>query len=280
MDVLGERREPEWGEFEAKAVRNLSPTKVEAYLKDPIGFKFRYVDKIPEMSSGFLVSGRVVHSVLEHAMKRVMAGFGLPPEKDMDDLFLEEWARAVKEESEKANHIGWDWEPSETQIKEECRALLPFAREDVLPKLKPKLVEEDAKIYYPSEVGEFLVWGKLDLMEENGVVSDWKTTAGNVSKNARESWLQFSHYSKHAHEVLGGDSVTKCRKIFLIRGKKPNVDVEWYQITPEKRKWFEDAAAQVWKGIHYGVYPPNTNGWHCSPKYCSFYGACYGEVIS
>lgn len=267
-----------WGE-EDREVKNLSPTKVEGYLKCPESFRLRYVSRVPEISSGFLISGRVVHAALEMALRRVVAGFGLPGEKDMDDCFLLEWSKAVKEEESKKDFLGWSWDGSPAQVKEECRALLPFARTDVLPKIRPKLVEEDAKLYYPSDIGDFLVWGKLDLLEEDGIVTDWKTTA-KVSKNAKESWLQFAHYSRYAHETLGGPQRTHCRKIFLVRGRRPKVDSASYVISQEKRDWFARAAAHVWKGVKAGVFTPNTNGWHCSEKYCSFYAMCYGEVMA
>lgn len=261
-------------------VKHLSPSKVEG-TKCMEQFRLRYVEKVPEPSPGVFVAGRVVHAVAERALKRVILGSGLPSAKDVDDWYVAAWKEEVAGEEEKSSFLGWDWDEkrgdSHDKAHRECRALAQFALTDVLPGIKPKLIEEDAKLYYDSDVGQFLVWGRLDLYEQDDTVTDWKTTR-KVSKNATESWLQFAHYSRYAHEVMNGPETTKCRKIFLIRGASPKADVASYDLTQGKRNWFHRVAAEVWKATKSGVYIPNTSGWWCSPDWCSYYPTCQGEL--
>ena len=251
-------------------IKHLSPSKIEG-TKCMEQFRLRYVEKVPEPSPGVFLSGRVVHAVLERAMKRLIMGSGLPDKKEADDWYVAEWKDGMEEEQKKESFLGWNWDEkrgdSEELAYKECRALASFGLTDVLPGIKPKLIEEDAKLNYDSEVGPFLVWGRLDLYEETGIITDWKTTR-KVSKNATESWLQFAHYSRYAHEVMKGPETTKCRKIFLVRGRAPKMDIANYDITPAKRAWFGRVAAEVWKATKAGVYIPNTSGWWCSPDWC------------
>lgn len=261
-------------------VKHLSPSKIES-TKCMEQFRLRYVEKVPEPSPGVFVAGRVVHAIAERALKRVIIGSGLPAPKEADDWFVEAWKEEIDLESKKESFLCWDWDEkrgdSEEKAYKECRVLARFALTDVLPGIRPKLIEEDAKLNYESEVGPFLVWGRLDLYEETGTITDWKTTR-KVSKNATESWLQFAHYSRYVHEVMQGPATTKCRKIFLIRGASPKADIANYDITPAKRAWFDHVAAEVWKATKAGVYIPNTSGWWCSPDWCSFYPTCQGEL--
>jgi len=261
-------------------VKHLSPSKIEG-TKCMESFRLRYVEKIPEPSGGTFLAGRVVHGVLERAMKRVMLGSGLPSAKEADDWFVALWKEEEEGEEAKPAFMGWNWDENRGDSKEkayrECRALVPFALTDVVPGIKPRLIEEDAKMNYESELGPFLVWGRLDLYEEGGIVSDWKTTR-KVSKNATESWLQLAHYSRYAHEVMEGPEVTRCRKIFLIRGATPKADLAWYDLTPAKRAWFARVAAEVWKAVKTNTFVPNPSGWWCSSDWCSYWAICQGEL--
>jgi hypothetical protein len=77
---------------------------------------------------------------------------------------------------------------------------------------------------------------------------------------------------------LVGDEIVKARKIFLIRGENPRVEFCDYEITPKHREWFVNIAAQVWTSIYHGIYPARNSGWHCSERFCNFWGPCMGEL--
>lgn len=262
-------------------IKHLSPTKIEAALKCGYQVQFRYEDRAPEPSGGFLLAGRVVHKVLERALKRVVLGGKLPEAKEMDDWFLPEWEAHVKKEEERPTFIGWQWDADdpEENVKRDCRALIPFVRTDVLPALKPKLIEHTVKLEYQSEMGSFLVWGVLDLLEEDGLLSDWKTTR-NVSQNQKKSWLQLAHYARFVFETMGQQNV-KARKLCLVFGEKPSLEIIEYVMTPAHREWFARCAAAAWKIVKTRAYaPPPEGSWWCSPDWCSFWGLCKGRFFS
>lgn len=250
---------------------------MELALRCPEQFRLRYVDRVPEMSSYFLLSGSAVHATLEVALKRIFHGAKLPEAKELDDVFLSDWAKREEEEEGKMDFLGWESNPqAPDEIKEECRRLLPYVRENILPSLRPKVVEDDFKKTFPSEEGEFLVWGKLDLLEETSLITDWKTTT-KVSANAAKSWLQNSYYSFFVADAGGDPSVVvETRKVFLIRGRIPRHESITHWIGAGHRAWFARAAARGWELYRRGGYVPNDNGWWCDERYCSFYQMCRG----
>lgn len=259
-------------------IKSLSPTKVEAAMKCPEQMRLRYQEKAPEPNIGHLVTGTIVHAVLEWALKRRLMGAPLPGPKEADDYFLATWKKRIAEEERKETFIGWDWgDETPERAHVECRALVPFALKEVLPSIKPRLIEENVKMEFGSPVGPFLMWGKLDLMEESCLITDWKTARNSVSKNQKKMGLALPYYTFKALEY-GASEIVDCRKIFLVRGDHPDMDLVKYTVGPALRNWFTRVSAEVWKMVQADAFVPNTGGWWCSPKYCSFWDICQGEL--
>lgn len=265
---------------QAAPIRHLSPTKVEAGIKCGELLRFRYEEKVPEPSVGHLLAGRVVHKVIERALKALQSGGKLPEWQELDDWFPVEWEAHVRDEEEKPAFLGWKWDEGdpEEKVREQSRALVPFARSEILPSIRPNLVEHKTKRQFQSDAGPFLVWGVIDLLEEDGRLSDWKTTRGEVSRNAKASWLQLACYSHDVAEMTGQE-VTPARKIFLVRGERPDMEVARYEIGPGHREWFRRQAAAVWRMAQARTFTLAMEGsWYCSEKFCSFWSMCKGAL--
>lgn len=259
-------------------------TKIEKFLQCPLAFKYRYIDKIPETSNGVVHAGRVVHDIIEYALKEWARTGSYPDWKTMDDRFLPTWDRKIQEEEAKETFVGWQWDPEDPpeKLKEECRPLVRLAREEALPKIRPMIVENGPVVEYrvdlefKSDVGPFKTLGFIDLLDDTGVLSDWKTTK-KVSGRAKKGWMQAASYSFWVYPIIG-EEVVKSQKIFLVRGDEPHVEYAPTEVGPSHRAWFAKIAAEVWKSVHYGVYPARSEGWWCSPKFCSFFGPCQEGV--
>jgi PD-(D/E)XK nuclease superfamily len=255
----------------------LSYSKIDKATLCPLQFKFKYIDGIPEKASGTMHGGSVVHAVIEFALNQVILGTGLPSAQDLDDLYPKKWAELVAEEENKKDFIGWDWDDPESVMFPECRALVKLAREEVLPKLKPKFVEHEINFDLESPAGPFRVNGYIDLVEEGGFITDWKTST-KVSDRQRKMGLQMPCYAEWAVGAmhLPDDAVVKTRKLFLIRGRKPHVAEVILNVKPRHRQWFRETASAVWLMVKGGGYPPNPNSWMCSPNWCPYYEGCLG----
>lgn len=258
-------------------IRHLSVSKIDMAVLCPRAFKYQYVDKVPQTSSGYMLAGRAVHGVIEMAMEKVIAGKGLPSAKDLDDFYTPHWESQIREEEEKESFLGWDWDEPADTVKAQCRALVKMAREEILPTLRPKFVEHEIKpIYDSGDAGTFMVWGYIDLIEETGSYLDWKTVS-KVSERAKKMGLQMMGYSRPIYEMTKQE-VTPCRKIFLVRGPRPRWEIVDFEVTPRHREHFADVAANVWRMCQANAFPPVTETWRCSPKFCAFYGPCMGEL--
>ncbi len=267
-------------EVTRRPVKHLSVSKIEQMMKCPRAFMHRYVDKLPEMSVGVLLSGRVVHKVIERALLPLLKEKPLPSAKDMDDWFIPEWEAHVREEEEKHTFLGWEWgdEDSPELAQRECRALAMHVRKEFLPTVDPWLVEEGFRTQYNSGAnGTFLVWGYIDLLERSGLLSDWKTTRKTPSDNQKKMGMQFPGYSPKVME-LTGEASTKCRRIFLQRGPEPRIEVVHLTVEDRHRRWFRDVACEVWNACKADAFVPNTSTWVCKPGWCSFWGICQGEL--
>jgi CRISPR/Cas system-associated exonuclease Cas4 (RecB family) len=264
-------------------MKALSPTKIDAAMQCPTRFKYRYVDRLPEPSSGILHAGIVFHDAMEFAQRAQMLGKPLPSHKDVDDRYLAKWEDQKKETEESDKFVTWEYndgDPEET-VKRQTRELVKLAHTDLLPHIKPKLVEE--KLYFDVDrngSGPFRVYGRIDYLDTDLVLADWKTAKDKVSRFADKAGTQLACYGVWHNEYTGAE-VMHCKKIFMVRrAKKHKIEVRKYTVTSAYREWAKDAAAEVWKMVKGGGYPMNVNGWWCSQKFCSFYDFCRGEVSS
>lgn len=263
-------------------MKNLSVSKIESYLTCPFNFRLAYVDKIPQISSGTPLVGRVIHDIVEVSLKEYGRTGKYPDAKTMDDRFEPTWKRQVAKEESKDSFVGWQWDLPEDDAKAAYRALIPVARE-ALEKYRPMMlpdgpaVEKRIDLEFDSEVGQVPLVGYADLLDESGLLADWKSTLKDApNKLGRKNWLQFSCYSFWSWPIIGEED-QRCEKVFLVAGGTPHVEVEPFVVGPKHREYFSKVAAQVWKGIYYNVYPA-TDSWKCDPRFCQFFGPCKSEI--
>lgn len=264
----------------SEAVPYLSVSKISTFLKCPLQGKYRYVDKIPEKALGIFLFGKVIHAVIERALKAVQIGSKLPSWQDMTDWLPDLFVSETKEDEERKTFCGWDWgDDTLAKQKKDAPPLVKLIREDVLPSIKPVLVEEKFNYSLPSKIGPFKIYGVIDLFEEGGMLTDWKTTE-KVSNNARKLDIQLPAYTIHTNGAfkLDAGGMSKARKIFLVRGSKPKIVPQNYEIHEGHRQWFRDQAARVWQMIESESFVGCTGGWWCSMDYCSFFQGCQGEL--
>ena len=258
-------------------IKYLSVSKISAAQKCPEQLRFRYEEHIPEPSSGTFHLGKVVHGVLERALRKVTLGESLPSHQDMDDMVGVVWEEIRKDEEHRENFICWQWDEDDPEevAREGARDLVKLARTEVLEKIKPVFVEHDINMNLESDIGPFRIYGIIDLMEEGGMITDWKTAYGKVSDFARKQDVQIDGYGTW-HHLYTKQPVAPMRKLFLVRrkGKQPIVDVANYQVTEAHREWFKRIAGNVWKMVQAKAYVPNPSGWWCSRDWCSFWGVC------
>lgn len=265
-------------------LKNLSVSKIEKAMLCPMAFKFQYIDRIPQPSSGRFLAGNVVHEIMEVALREYAKSGKYPEAKALDDLYEPTWAQKTQEEEARQDFLGWDWEPDDPmeKAKADYRHLIRVAREQILPTIKPWMLGKEPVIEYRidlelrSEMGPFKLLGYADFLDDSGFLGDWKTTENKVSDRAKRMWLQFAGYSLWAYPIVGQENL-KCQKIFLVRAKKPYFERCEFVITAKHREYFVKVAAAVWQMVQAGAYIPVTDTWFCKPGWCGYYAGCQGE---
>lgn len=270
-------------------MKNLSVSKIEKAMLCPKHFKLKYIDRIPEQASWVAHGGIVVHEIVEGALKTFGRSGKYPSWMEMDDQFDVVWNRNQLKTEGKLDFIGWKEDPKEPveKVRSEYRPLIRLAREVALPPYRPMIVNDTPVVEYridlelDSELGPFPIIGYIDLLDDSGILGDWKTTSlndkGQVSERKMKNWLQAAAYSLWAWPIVG-EEFLPCRKIFLVRGPNPQVITHDYVVGPKHRKFFTDVAAEVWKMVERGGFVPNTNTWMCRPEWCFAYQVCKGEI--
>lgn len=269
-------------------MKNLSVSKIEKMLLCPKNFELQYIHKIPEPRSWKAHAGVVVHHVIEDALRGYAKTGRYPDWQTMDDHFEPAWEKEQKEQEEKPWFVGWKEEADDPieKLRREYRRLIKVARDEVLPTVRPwtidktPVVEHRIDLDIRTKFGMCPIIGYVDMLDESGILMDWKSTGKKVSNRAKSTWLQFAAYSLWAWPIVGEQEL-RCEKIFLVRGENddPHAERVSFVMGPKHREYFVKVAAQVWETIHHGIYIANPNTWLCKPGWCPFFSGCMGELV-
>lgn len=272
-----------------RPVRNLSVSKIEKAMLCPKHYRLKFLDKIPEPASWVAHGGIVVHEIVEGALKTFARKGIYPNWQDLDDQFDVTWNHQQLKTEGKDDFIGWKEDPQEPyeKVKAECRPLVRLAREEALPSYRPMILESGPVVEHridlelDSPIGPFPLIGYIDLLDEAGILADWKTTGvnkeGKVSDRKMKSWFQSAAYSIWGWPIVG-DEELQCQKIFLVKGPEPRIEISRFKVGPKHRGFFIEQAAQCWVMTMNGGFVANPNTWMCNPKYCFAYEICRGEI--
>jgi hypothetical protein len=256
-------------------IKFLSPSKISSLQMCGEEFRLNYVEGVPKRSSGTFHFGKVVHKILEMALRQVILGNKLPSAKDMTDTVEDVWDEIWEDEEKGKRFIGWDWgDDSPGKAIADVAPLITVVRNEVLPSINPAHVEHGWNVMLDDEGGEpFRVYGVIDLLEKSGLVTDWKTANGKVSQFGRKHDVQIDAYGYWVSDYMKQD-VVQMRKLFLIRAKRPKIDVEKYEVGPIHRARFVQAARAAWRMIKAEAYLAIPGTWKCSEKFCSYWHIC------
>lgn len=270
-----------------RPMKNLSVSKIEKHLLCPKNFELAYVHKIPEPRSWKAHAGVVVHHVIEDALREYAKTDIYPSWQTMDDHFEPAWIKEQTEQEKKPWFVGWKEEADDPieKLRKEYRRLIKVARDEVLPTVRPWILDEKPVVEnridldIRTKVGICPIIGYVDMLDASGVLMDWKSTGKKVSNRAKSTWLQFAAYSLWAWPIVGEQEL-QCEKIFLVRGENddPHVERVSFVMGQKHREYFVKVAAQVWETIHHGIYIANPNTWLCKAGWCPFYAGCMGEL--
>jgi hypothetical protein len=147
-------------------------------------------------------------------------------------------------------------------------------REKFAPAIRPKFVEK--RIEFTDPRTPHLSWlGFLDLVTEDGRLSDLKTSARAWSQSRADSSIQASAYWRFLQEVEGKPpekitfDVISCGK-----GAAKLTSLETSRTAHDWDALLLRADAMI-RMVEAGIFPPAEPGsWLCGPKWCGYYWTC------
>ncbi len=121
--------------------------------------------------------------------------------------------------------------------------------------------------------------GFIDLVAENFAdenctgdqeVIDHKVGGKAKTQDDIDNDMQLSIYS-HA------TGVPRVRFRSFVKNKKPVIKTVSALRGIRAWKWAAHVVTEVANSISKGVFPPGSEGWHCTPKWCGYWDICRGK---
>lgn len=261
---------------------NFRQSSYKSLLMCPLRYKYEHVDGLPHKSTGAMFAGTAFHSAIEAAIDARCRN-GSPKhwsysQAGAEDFFRKGWAAAEAryEAEDSLDEIEWH-DPKATEA---TRIYVAF--EDWFCRYFPTLPEPvDGGVEHNFKSLEIVpgitIEGTVDYIyeDEDGRlhVKDWKTSKRAWQKSDVARDLQASMYSLAVWELFGDLPVDFTFEVW-VKGNSPRHESYTTERTPEDIERFIWQLEQWAQQIREGVFSPNTNGWWCSARWCSYHDVC------
>ncbi len=260
-------------------LEHLSYSSISSYLMCPRAWRFHYLDQIETPTSAALVFGSAFHNALEDYIACKAKG-SIPG-------LLTFWQQDWEQQLERNTECGIAWN-GDTPEKMNNLGVKMFSDPDTIAlvdSLQPLVIEEQVQIERKVTLTvpgvPIPVIGYIDLIEQDGVPADFKTSARSWSQSQADSEMQPVFYLAALNQSgYQFPELVDCDFIFrhyvFVKTKTPKVQIWDSTRSVGDLFWLFGLISDVWKGIEREVFPPNPGTWKCSPKYCEFWGICRG----
>jgi putative RecB family exonuclease len=250
-------------------IDHLSASQINLYLQCSLKYRFQYIDKLPKpFKPSGLAFGSVIHSALDWFHKQKIKGNALSLDKLLKVLEADWFSQKVETEIRYKNgetdkgmlrmgkqmlsqyfHSGHN-SPVEAEV--------PFA----LPLVEP----------ITGEVLEPTLEGIMDLIEQDHVVVEFKTSARTMHSQSLHDSLQLTCYS-YAYGMLFQKEPTLLKVVNFVKTRTPKIVVLEAKRQKDDHQRFFHIAKEVLRGIQSQVFFPRQS-FMC--RDCQYEAPCKG----
>lgn len=245
-------------------IGHLSVSQINMFLRCPQQYAFRYLHglKVPPRSA--LTLGASFHkSTSVNYRQKYQSKVDLPL-GDVLDTFSTVFDDMAKET---------EWQEGENsgEVKDSGIAALSKYQQAIAPQVQPVEVEQRFNMSFKNRAWNFV--GIVDLLDEEGIVIETKTTSRTPAEAKVEHVLQITAYCT-GHRARTKTKEKGARIDYAIAKKSP--DVVSYPVNVEKSdiEYFLTLMDRVAKGIKNEIWIPNRMQMLCSRKWCGFFREC------
>jgi putative RecB family exonuclease len=218
-----------------------------------------------------LLLGKSWHEALEtNYTQKITTKVDLPIE-EMKDAFSDSFDRM-------SNDDDYIFDPSmpESKLKDQGIGLTEIHHKEIAPTINPVSVEEKFDISLGDDF-PFTLLGFIDLIDEKDsgeYIVDNKSLGKKPSQSDMDKNIQLTAYAL-AYRMTRGKEESGLRFDCAIKNKNPQVfQIETKRTTSEIEWFLSELVGNVAGGIKSGIFFPNPTGWHCSEKWCGYWGMC------
>lgn len=248
---------------------DFSFSSIGMFRKCPRQYEFRYVKGIKIPPGGSLIRGIGVHSGLEFDMQnKIDYKTNLETNK-----VLEIYSDAFDREVDRYGRAEIDWKKEKPgKCKDGGIDMLKVYHPTEAVKLSPKYVEQKFELALE---GEDKLIGRIDLIETDHVLIDWKTATRKKASHHLYVDQQPIFYQ------MAFPQASELRMDVLLHYKTKKDDVQVLKRKPATKRELDLAREDIYdvidsikSGANYRCNPDN---WWCSADWCGYWSLCRGK---
>lgn len=243
----------------------LSPSQVNTYLECDAKWYYKHLLRLPQPLTSSLALGRAVDEALSYNFRHKAETREDLPAGDVlqafDCAFTEQFAEAELGDGESAE-----------ELHDLGEQLVGRYLVELAPDVQPALLERDGQrvpavqVPVAGEIAGVPVQGIIDLVTEDGIVTDFKTKRDKPGTIDPDHRLQIATYCRlTGHTKARIEYMTKrrvgCHRFGADIGAADHAHLD--AVYP--------AVQQAMRG---GLYLPRRTSKMCARKYCSFWRQC------
>lgn len=218
--------------------------------------------------------GSGVHKGAEHNYRQKIGTHQDLPAKEIEEVSVTAFADRIKEQGIGITE-GESAESVRSLGEKRVRALVKTYHDELAPHVIPDLVEYQFEVPVP-QMGIQLV-GTMDLRDNQKWVLDLKTGGKSRLQRDADTSDQLTMYA-FVHELMGmgvpaglGLDILVCTEKTLKSYRQARLTTTRTRAHYNQLLRKVDVVLQI---IRAGVYPPNTQWWGCSPRFCGYFDRC------
>jgi CRISPR/Cas system-associated exonuclease Cas4 (RecB family) len=247
----------------SKQKPGLSFTQLSTFLRCPRQYDYRYRQRLPLVTTGTLLQGRIYHSVAERNYRQKVQSSVDLPEDELTGQCAEWFDEAVRIEE-----VDFENQDPAT-LKEQAVELVRLYTREIATAVRPALVEKPFRLSLGAEFPYDLT-GRWDVIDADGVIIDNKVFAKTPSQADLDADLQLTLYAL-AYRLLFQEEEAALRIDAAVKTKEPKVVQLRTTRTNAECRWLLRLIEEAVDAIERGACYPNP-GWQC--RYCAFSEGC------